>query len=136
MHLIETQDGRKEWELESDKADRLKTSEIYKLETVKAIFFSENGVTFTVTGKHGTVEPSTKNLRVEGDVVTRSSNGYTFKTESMEYESKTHLLTAQNAVEMFGPKDADGHALHLTGIGMRASTETSEMEVFAATSTP
>ena len=131
MHMIETQEGRKEWELWSDKATSLKAKELLQLDSVKTIFFSDSGVTFTVTGKQGLVQVKSKNLRVEGDVVTRSSNGYTFRSEVMEYESKGRALTAPGRVEMIGPKDSQGHALKLTGVGMKASLEKSNMEILS-----
>src|SRR5690242_3198733 len=55
MHMIETTEGSKEWELEAEKATSLKGKELLELDNVKAIFFSESGVTFTVTGKKGRV---------------------------------------------------------------------------------
>lgn len=131
MHMIETQEGRKEWELWADKANSIKAQEILELEHVKTVFFSNSGVTFTVTGNKGIVQVKTKDLRIEGDVVTRSSNGYVFRTESMEYASKVRLLTATNRVEMFGPRDSEGHTLHLTGIGMKASVEGSSIEILS-----
>jgi len=129
MHMIETQEGRKEWELWSDKATSLKAKELLQLEMVKAVFFSDSGVTFTVTGKSGTVQVKTKNLRVEGDVVTKSSNGYVFRTQSMDYESATRLMKAVNPVDMTGPKDEAGNALQLTGIGMEANLADNNMDI-------
>lgn len=129
MHMIETQEGSKEWELWSNKAVSLKAKEMLKLENVKAIFFSQSGVTFTVTGNEGTVHVKSKNLRVEGDVVTRSSNGYVFRTPSMEYESDRRILTAPRQVDMTGPKDETGNSLHLTGASMEASLKQGTMEV-------
>lgn len=129
MHMIETHEGRKEWELWSDKAVSLKTKEVLELETVKAIFFSDSGVTFTVTGKTGVVQTKSKNLEVDGDVVTRSSNGYTFKTANMEYDSAGRKMHAENAVEMLGPRDVGGHSLTLTGVGMESNLEDGTMDV-------
>src|SRR6185312_6536604 len=114
----ETREGGKEWELKADKARSLKSKELLELEVVNAVFFADSGVTFTVTGKTGLVETKTKNLRVEGDVVTRSSNGYTFRSQTMEYDSVARMLSAPGAVDMTGPRDAEGRALHLTGVGM------------------
>ena len=129
MHMIETQEGRKEWELWSDRATSVKAKELLELSKVKAVFFSQKGVTFTVTGARGRVQVKTKNMRVEGDVVTRSSNGYTFKTSVLDYDSVGRVLRAPNRVEMLGPKDEGGHALKLTGAVMEASLAKATMEV-------
>ena len=129
MHMIETHEGSKEWELWSDKATSLKVKELLELEMVKAVFFSEKGVTFTVTGKTGTVQVKSKNIHIEGDVVTRSSNGYVFRTPSMDYQSAVRMMTAVNAVEMVGPKDLAGNALTLTGSGMEARLDDNTMDI-------
>jgi LPS export ABC transporter protein LptC len=129
MHMIETQEGGKEWELWSDLAERLKDKEILKLSHVKAIFFARSGVTFTVTGREGTVEVKSKNMRVEGDVVTRSSNGYTFKTQSADYDSAKKSLFVPGKVEMIGPRDKKKLGLNLTGKGMTAQMEGGEIEI-------
>ena len=129
MHMIETQEGRKEWEIWSKQALSLKPQEVLELKKVKAVFFSEKGVTFTVTGDEGRVQLKTKNLRVDGNVVTRSSNGYVFKTASMDYDSAAKVLKAPNKVTMLGPKDQDGHALKLTGSSMEASVLKATMDV-------
>lgn len=131
MHMIETLEGRKEWELWAQNALSVKVKETLSLTEVRAIFFSDSGVTFTVTGNNGTVQTKAKNLRVDGNVVTKTSNGYIFRTESMEYESRNRLLRAPGHVEMFGPRDAGGHALHLTGMGMKASLLASSMEILS-----
>jgi LPS export ABC transporter protein LptC len=129
MHMIETHEAAKEWELWSDRAVSLKAQEKLELEKVKAKFFSDSGVTFDVIGKKGTVETKAKNLKVEGDVVITSSNGYTFKTPYMNYDSARRRIVTDQPVEMTGPKDANNNALRLTGIGMQASLENSTMEV-------
>lgn len=129
MHMIETREGEKEWELWADQAISLKAKEVLELEKVRAVFFSDNGVTFTVTGSRGSVQVKSKNLRVEGDVVTRSSNGYLFSTPLIEYDSAARQLFAPERLEMLGPKDADGHSLKLTGLGLKAFLEKSVMEV-------
>lgn len=129
MHMIETQEGAKEWELWSDKATSFKTKEVLELEMVKAIFFSESGVTFTVTGKRGRVQTKSKDLHVDGDVVTRSSNGYIFRTPSVDYQSSARKLFAPGNVEMDGPEDEAGHRLKLTGAVMEASLKASSIEI-------
>lgn len=129
MHMIETHEGGKEWELWSDKARSLKAKEVLELDGVKAIFFSDSGVTFTVTGSTGTVQTKSKNLQVDGDVVTKSSNGYVFRTQSVDYDSASRTMRSTHPVEMVGPKDATGEGLYLTGVGMEAKLETNTMDI-------
>jgi LPS export ABC transporter protein LptC len=131
MHTIETQQGGKEWELWSDKADRIKEKDLLRLQGVKILFFARSGVTFTVTGERGTVESKTKNLRVEGNVITRSSNGYTFRSQSLDYDSLKKTLSTASAVDMVGPADKKGPGLKLDGLGMESNLEPGTMEILA-----
>ena len=129
MHMIETHEGGKEWELWADKAVSVKSKELIQLESVKAVFFTQSGTTFTVTGQKGSVQVKSKDLRVEGNVSARSSNGYVFHTPSMIYESARRRLEAPENVRMVGPKDSDGNALHLTGGLMYANLKEGLMHV-------
>ena len=129
MHMIETQDGGKEWELWSDRARSLNAQELLELDAVRATFYADSGVTFNVTGKKGSVQVKTKDLKVMGDVVIRSSNGYVFRTSHMEYGAHSKLLRTDAPVEMIGPRDAKGGSLRLTGTGMEASSATNKMDV-------
>ncbi|HMN67427.1 MAG TPA: LPS export ABC transporter periplasmic protein LptC [Bdellovibrionales bacterium] len=129
MHMIETHEGKKEWEIWADQAVSLKAKELLRLQAVKSIFFSESGVTFNTTGNKGTVQVKSKNLRIEGDVVMKSSNGYVFRTPDMDYYSDKRVIETDSPVEMIGPKDMKGRSLHLKGSGMFASLEKGSMEV-------
>ena len=129
VHLIETSEGQKEWELWADEALAFKSEQQWTLENVKAIFTGKDGVYFTVTGREGFVEPETKNMKVKGNVITRSSNGYVFKTETVNYTSLSRLLESPGEVEVIGPRDVNGNSLRLAGKGMTADLLESVMDI-------
>lgn len=129
VHLIESRGTEKEWELWADEARSLKDKNIWALTTVKAVFFGEDGVFFTVTGETGEVEIGSKNMEVMGNVVTRSSNGYVFRTEKVIYNSEKRFLHSPTPVDMRGPRDAHGEYLTLVGDKMDADLNLSLMEV-------
>ena len=129
VHLVEAAGEGKEWELWADKAIRPKNNEQWVIEQVKVHFFADNGVMYTVTGNKGNVVPEKKDIRISGNVITRSSNGYVFKTESVDYNSKARRLDSPNAVEMTGPKDATGGELHLTGGALVADFGTNVISI-------
>lgn len=129
IHLVEAGDGQQEWELWADEAKSLKIKETWSLTQVKAIFFGEDGTEFTVTGKRGELQTVTKDMKVSGDVNIRSTNGYLFKTQSVSYSSTAKILTTPDFLEMYGPKDQAGHAIALTGRGLKASLESSRIRV-------
>ena len=128
-HMIETGKGTKEWELWAQKADRLKAKELVLLKTVKTIFFASSGVTFTVTGDNGSVNQQSKDMKIVGHVITRSSNGYTFHSDDLDYNSALSSLSTDSPVEMQGPSDKKGPGLHLNGQGMRAQMDEGVMEI-------
>jgi LPS export ABC transporter protein LptC/lipopolysaccharide transport protein LptA len=129
VHLVEAKHDGKEWELWAVKALRPKDNDDWDIEQVRVKFFASNGVIYNVTGKKGHVVPSKNDMKIEGNVITRSSNGYVFKTESAFYDSKNRLLTSPGDVEMTGPKDKEGGQLYLTGAEMTAEFATNLINV-------
>jgi LPS export ABC transporter protein LptC/lipopolysaccharide transport protein LptA len=132
LHLMGSKPEGKEWELWTDKAARLNEDDGWNIERVKVKFFADNGVLYTVTGKRGRVIPEKNFIRIEGDVVTRSSNGYILKTETIYYDSKARLLTSPTAVAMTGPKEEQGSELsrlQLTGADMLANLASNEIKI-------
>lgn len=123
LHMLEAQAGQKDWELWSENAVSYKETGELKLEKVKALFFADNGVTFTVTGRQGKVDVKTKNLFVEGEVITESSNGYVIKTHDVDYVSSERTLKTKSPVEV------TGQGLKLNGMGMNANLKTSMISV-------
>lgn len=121
MHILEAEAGQKEWELWSENAISYKDTGELKLIKVKALFFADNGVTFTVTGQEGKVDVKTKNLFVQGEVLTESSNGYVIKTHDVDYISSEKLLKTKT------PVTVNGQGLQLSGVGMEARLKTSSI---------
>lgn len=130
VYSIEAKGEAKEWELWADKAlgPRNNTDE-WTIKNVRVKFYASNGVSYNVTGKTGHVVPMRNDIRIEGNVVTKSSNGYVFKTESAFYESGPRKLTSPNQVEMSGPPDKEGGPLHLTGGELLANLNTNEINI-------
>ncbi len=129
VHLVRTSEDTREWELWADEAVAFKDRDIWELKQVKVVLFAEDGVEFTVTGKMGQIETQTKNLRIMDDVLTRSSNGYRFKTENVAYRSDLRKLESSGRVEMMGPKDPQGHRIILKGDGLNADLISSIMTI-------
>jgi LPS export ABC transporter protein LptC/lipopolysaccharide transport protein LptA len=129
VHLVETSEGAREWELWADEAVAFKSRNVWELKQVKVVLFAENGVEFTVTGARGEIETQSKNLQISGDVVTRSSNGYLFKTETVSYRSEGRHLMSPGQVEMIGPKDLNGNRINLKGEGLEADLTNSMMHI-------
>jgi LPS export ABC transporter protein LptC len=120
VHVIETKNESKEWELWADAAVGFRDQDNLELKKVKAKFFSDDGMTFDVTGEKGEVLTEKKNMLVDGGVITHSSTGYTFRTTKIEYDSEGRHLKSQTPVEVVGPRDRTGRSFYISGREMSA----------------
>lgn len=129
IHMLETREGQKDWELWSERARSLPDDQLVVLDEVDTLFHAKEGVTYRVSGKKGRIEVPHKNLEVSGQVKTKTSNGYTFYTDDMKYLSSERVLSTASLVKVVGPPKEGRRALQLTGRGLRTSLDESKVEV-------
>lgn len=132
VYSVEAGAEGKQWELWADKGLQAKDSAEWTIEKVKVKFYAKNGVTYVVTGKTGRVIPNKqgiRDLRILGDVSTRSSNGHIFKSEILIYDSQNKKLHSSSAVQMVSPPDKDGGQLVLAGVEMIADLATNQISI-------
>ncbi len=129
VHLVESEGGKKDWELTAKVADGYQGKGLWELHQVKVLFYSDEATTFQVQGDFGTIDTKTKNMMVKGHAVTTSSNGYVFKSEVMNYDSKTKVLTSPTPVAMSTAKEQAGESFLLTGDRMTANVNDSHVLV-------
>lgn len=129
VHLVESQQGARDWELFALSAEGNQGLGNVKLNKVKVLFYNKEKVEFTVTGDAGTMDSKTKDLSVVGNVVTRSENGYVFQTPSIFYLAKTRVIESPEQVLMQGPKDASGLGMFLKGQRMKVQVDQSKIEI-------
>ncbi len=114
VHLVENGDNQKGYELFANEA--VGTADMqWVLKNVKVQFFNENKSNFTVTGDVGEIDGITKDIIIRGNVTTSSTNGYSFKTDTLRYSAKEKIMTSADAVVMEGPSDKSGKGFRLTG---------------------
>ncbi|MEK2644452.1 LPS export ABC transporter periplasmic protein LptC [Bdellovibrio sp. BCCA] len=129
VHLVESQQGNRDWELFAATAEGNQGLGNVKLKKVKVLFYNKEKIEFTVTGDTGTMDAKTKDLSVVGNVVTRSENGYVFQTPSIFYSSRTRIIESPEQVLMQGPKDTSGAGMYLKGNRMKAYVDQSKMTI-------
>lgn len=134
FHLVGTKESRQEWELWASEAARPNEVERWTIKDVKVRFFATNGVLYDVTGKTGLVDPQKNQMRIEGDVVTHSSNGYVFRTDLAIYDSGVRYLKSPHKIKMDGPSDFTkqgviNSGLVLTGEDMTADMASNEIKI-------
>ena len=131
IHMLETKEGNKDWELWSDKARSIPEEQKVVLSGVDSLFHAKKGITYRVTGRKGVIEVPKKNLEISGKVETKTSNGYTFFTDDMKYTSENRTLFTQSPVRVAGPKADGKKALKLTGKGLKTQLDEARVEVLS-----
>lgn len=131
IHMLETREGNKDWELWSQQAQSIPENQSVVLTGVKSLFHAKEGVTYQVTGQKGMIEVPKKNLEVSGKVETQISNGYRFFTDDMQYSSDQRVLFTDSAVKVLGPPSEGKRALRLTGKGLKTNLNESRVEVLS-----
>jgi LPS export ABC transporter protein LptC len=128
VHLVETGRGRKEWELDSEYAQGFKDRGNWKLQGVRVKFFGSSGTMFSVKGDSGSIQTETKDMEINGNVVTTTSEGYVFKSDSLKYEAGLRVLSTQSEVLITGPKDEQGQ-FELSAKGLVARMDSNVMDL-------
>lgn len=129
VHLVETQFGRRDWELFSEAAEGHQGKGAWEVKNVKVLFYNNEKVSFTVTGDVGTIDGKSKDLRIKGNVVTKSENGYVFKTSSIFYSAKKRQIQSPQKVNMQGPKDEMGEGFVVSGANMLVLVDDNRMSI-------
>ena len=131
IHMMEAPHDGKGWELWADKSFRYEGQEGFHLQGIRAVFPSreKEGIFLTVTGESGRVDVDTMDMRVHGNVVIQSTNGYLFKTKSVNYFSRNRQLESRDPIQAFFPRDKKGRTVTVRGSEMIAYSDQSRMEV-------
>ncbi len=130
VHLVETQKGSRDWELFAEKARGYQGEGDWFLKKVRVQFYNLEANDFTVTGNEGEIDGKTKNIKIKGNVVTKSANGYTFYTEEIFYNSQLRKIISPGKIKMIGPADDQGEGLKLDGYNMHILVDINEMKIF------
>lgn len=129
VHFVESKLGNRDWELFAERAEEHGGRSEWELQNVKILFYSKDAVQFTVVGKTGKIDTKTKDITVAGDVLTQSTNGYQFQTNSINYNSKQRILLSKDKVKMTGPSDGNKKGLKVDGGMMVTQVDDSLMTI-------
>ncbi len=128
IHIVENSDEQKGWELFADEASGTSDAQ-WVLKKVKVQFFAKDDSSFRVAGDVGEIDGASRDMIIRGNVTTTSSNGYSFKTDSLRYSAKEKQMTSTDVVEMNGPPDKNGSGLNLTGRGLLVDVTQNKMNI-------
>lgn len=130
VHLVETQKGSRDWELFAEKARGYQGEGDWFLNKVRVQFYNLEANDFTVIGNEGEIDGKTKNIKIKGNVITKSANGYTFYTEEIFYNSQMRKIISPGKIRMIGPPDEQGDSMKLDGYNMHILVDINEMKIF------
>lgn len=138
VHLVETHETGKDWELWAEKAYNYKEDGSWVIEKVKIRIFgqqdgtSQKNTYYDVTGEKGQIDPKRKNILIDGgedEVQTLTSNGYLLKTKKILYDTDLKEIKSDSEIRMLGPEIKGESRLELTGYGMVTDLKTNELKI-------
>lgn len=119
VHLVESQEGRKLWEVTADKAEVFDGQSITRLEKlvnpVQVTLYSPEG-TLIAWSDRVTIHMETKDVALEGHVRAVSESGTTLTTEALTWSSASRRLSTDRRVRVLRDGMVSG------GVGLEAET--------------
>lgn len=127
VHMIETRDGAKMWEIRADQVEVNEREGLTVLTRVHSpiqIAFYSNQGQATCVANRATLDLKTKDVRLEGAVVARSDQGMELKTEHLRWLAASRRLETDQAVTI------SRGTLVSRGRGMEAETDLERLRIF------
>lgn len=112
IDYTDTRDGIRRWTLLADSAERNLSSGVTRIENVFMTFYDEKGVeSGNLSAQTGVLQPESKSISVQDQVVVRSVRGYVFYSDRLDYSEETRQLTSDAPVRVTSAQ------LEMTGTG-------------------
>jgi LPS export ABC transporter protein LptC len=127
IHMIETREGARLWELWADRAEVHErdgyTNLFRESQPVKVRLYSNQGQ-LTCTADRAWVDMKTKDVRLEGGVIARSDQGTELRTEELRW------LAASRRVQTDRPVAVTRGGLVSRGRGMEGEADLEQVRIF------
>lgn len=120
VHIVQNKQGIKSWEMWADTAKVYRKKNYTKMENVHLRFFPKNGKIMDVTADSGLMENGSRNMDLQGNVLIKSQDGFSLKTESLRFRPKEKRIDSDDRVLI------EGETFRLSGIGLRGRTDLGE----------
>jgi len=124
IHYTETRDGVKKWDLVADAVEFDKEREITSLKNVRLVVAGDRQTgDITVTADRAEYDNKSKDVRLNGNVVARSTTGMEFTTGKAEYDAAGGVLRTTDRVRFVDKRGT------LEGVGMELVTGTRNLKI-------
>lgn len=121
--MVETNNGVKDWVLDSDEMRKYSEQEDVELTTVKMNFFRDGAHFSTLTADSGKANLVTRDIHTWGDVVVITDDGRRLECEELFFSNDTQLI--HNEVFNTFTRGIDV----MTGIGLEATPDLDYIEI-------
>jgi len=122
IHYVETKRKTKEWELWAKSGQHYLQDDYSTLNDLTVTFYAPDGRVITMKGNKGSMKQK-KEIKVWGDVVITSSDGYRVATNSLLYERERQQITTQDPVTL------DGKGVQVKGVGLVVDLKTKKISL-------
>ena len=124
IHFTETREGIKKWDLVADKAEFNKKMEVTHLTGVHLTIAAGGKMgDITLTAPRADYHNITRDVRLDGKVIAKSSSGMEFTLENAEYIATRSVIVSSGRVRF-----TDGK-LTMEGVGMEFKPETKNFRI-------
>jgi LPS export ABC transporter protein LptC len=122
IHYVETKRKAKEWELWAKSGQHFLQEDYTTLNDLSVTFYAADGRMITLKGNKGSMKEK-KEIKVWGDVVITSSDGYRVATNSLLYERERQQITTPDPVML------DGKGVQVKGVGLVVDLNTKKVSI-------
>lgn len=113
LHFTESSADRTKWELYAASGEYSKSADLSLLKDLRFILFrAGNEGRVTVTAKQGEYAHATKNVTLAGNVQAKGTDGVSFETPRISYDSARRIFRTDERVKMTSDR------MSVEGVGM------------------
>ena len=124
LHYTQTEDGRRRWTLDADKAEYQRDNSLAKLEAVKLLLYDAGQFgDLTLQADQGQLAQETSQVDVWGNVILTTGRGDQLFTERLHYDDQVRQLSTEDPVRLLSSQ------IELTGIGLQIDIDQGRMLV-------
>lgn len=115
--LIEQAQASPAWEVYADEAALYEATQTAIAQGVRAEMFRDHKTLLRLKANQGQVNRASGDIAVQGDVRLHHQAGYAMRTEALDWQADSRLLTTEEPVQI------QGQSVRVTGTGLRSDVD-------------